>query len=159
MPPAVLLTTWSTPALFAPALNWAVVGQVGPVPAPILDLNSALTVDRYVVKMYVVPEPSERWTIVIGVDGRLTPGLSALISALFQAESLPRKMSARVWALRFRLVTPGTLKMTATAPRAVGTLRMVAVWVAGGEYGASVPAKSTVLATTSLMPCDEPVPV
>ena len=133
MPPAVLLTTASTPALFAPALNWAVVGHVGPVPAPILDLNSGLTVDRYVVTIYVVPEPSERWTIVIGVEGRLTPGLSALISALFQAESLPWKMSARVWALRCRFVRPGRLKMTATEPRAVGTFRMVAVWVAGAE--------------------------
>src|SRR5260370_15514045 len=141
MAPAVPLTTPSTPALLAPALNWAVVGHVGPVPAPILDLNSGLTVDRNVVKMYVVPEPSERWTTVIGVEGRLTPGLSALISALFQAESLPWKMSARVWALRCRFVRPGRLKMTATAPRAVGMFRIVAVRVAGAEYGASVAAK------------------
>src|SRR3984893_3390772 len=109
MPPAVLLTTASTPALLAPALNWAVVGQVGPVPAPILDLNSGLTVERNVVKMYVVPEPSERCTMVIGVFGRVTPGLSALISALFQAASLPWKMAASVWALRFRVATPGRL--------------------------------------------------
>src|SRR5438094_5032162 len=138
MPPAVLLTTASTPALFAPALNWALVGHVGPVPAPILDLNSGLTVDRNVVKMYVVPEPSERWTIVIGVEGRLTPGLSALISALFQAESLPWKMSARVCALRCRFVMPGRLKMTATATSAVGMFRIVAVCVAGDEWGAAV---------------------
>src|SRR6267142_3202360 len=102
MAPGVALTTASTPALLAPALNWAVVGQVGTVPAPIFDLNSGLAVERNVVKMYVVPEPSDRWTIVIGVFGRFTPGLSALISALFHAASLPWKMSASVWALRFR---------------------------------------------------------
>ncbi len=39
---------------------------------------------RYVVKLFVVPEESERCTTVMLVDGSETPGLSALIAGSFQ---------------------------------------------------------------------------
>ncbi len=42
------------------------------------------------MKPEVVPEESERCITVIAVLGRLTPGLSALISGSFQLLILPR---------------------------------------------------------------------
>ena len=36
---------------------------------------------RYFVKLAVVPEPSERWTTTMAVDGSVAFGLSALIFA------------------------------------------------------------------------------
>jgi hypothetical protein len=63
-----------------------------------------------VVKPFVVPEESERWTIVIAVLGRLIPGFSALIAGSFQVLILPRKMLASVGPSSFRpLLTPGRL--------------------------------------------------
>ena len=44
---------------------------------------------RYKEKFCVVPEESERTAMVIGVLGRLTPGLSAAIAELFQDVILP----------------------------------------------------------------------
>ena len=40
------------------------------------------------VKFCVVPEESERTAMVIGVLGRVTPGLSAAIAELFQRRDL-----------------------------------------------------------------------
>ena len=42
------------------------------------------------MKLYVVPEPSERQTGVIFVLGRLTPGLIFLIAALSHWVMFPR---------------------------------------------------------------------
>ena len=44
--------------------------------------------------MLVVPEPSERWTTLISVAGRVTPGFSAAIAASFHFLILPSKMPA-----------------------------------------------------------------
>ena len=57
----------------------------------------------------VVPDPSERWTIVIAVAGSVTPGLRAAIFGSFQVVMVPRYIPATVSASSFRSVTPGTL--------------------------------------------------
>ena len=49
-------------------------------------------------KFWVVPEESERWAMVTGVLGRLTPGLSALIFESFHFLILPWKMLAIIGA-------------------------------------------------------------
>src|SRR5215469_13767251 len=67
------------------------------------------TVPRYLVKLSLVPELSDRCTVVILVDGRVALGLSALIAASFHVVILPAKIPARVSGLSWRLVTPCTL--------------------------------------------------
>ena len=62
------------------------------------------------MKPSVVPEESERCTTVIAVLGRLIPGFSALIAALFQVLILPRKMLASVGpSSLIPLLMPGRL--------------------------------------------------
>src|SRR5499425_895069 len=56
--------------------------------------------------MYVVPLPSARCTITMGVFGRLTPGLTDLMRSSSQLVILPRKMSS--WDDdRIKSVNPG----------------------------------------------------
>jgi hypothetical protein len=63
-----------------------------------------------VVKSLVVPDSSERWTTVIEVPGRLTPGFSFLIAGSFHLLIFPRKMSAAVAPSSFSpFWTPDTL--------------------------------------------------
>ena len=50
----------------------------------------------------MVPEESERRATMIGVLGRLTPGLSAAIAELFHVVILPWKMFAMTGADSFR---------------------------------------------------------
>src|SRR2546428_11661289 len=64
---------------------------------------------RYLVKLSVVPELSERCTVKILVDGRVAPWLSAAIAGSFQVVTLPAKIFARVAGLSCRPVTPLTL--------------------------------------------------
>ena len=69
----------------------------------------------------VVPDSSERWTIVMAVEGSETPLLSALILGSSHVFTLPRKISATVLPSSFRpFSTPSTLYSRATAPTAVG---------------------------------------
>ncbi len=65
------------------------------------------------MKLNVVPDSSERWTVVIAVLGSFTPEFCEAISWSFQVVTLPLKMSAIVLESRFSEVTPGTLKATA----------------------------------------------
>ena len=58
------------------------------------------------MKLAVVPEPSLRCTTVIGVDGRFTPGLSALISGSSQVLIVVEKILAIVDAESVSLSTP-----------------------------------------------------
>ena len=51
------------------------------------------------MKFVVVPELSDRCTIVIAVDGSVTPGLSALIAASFHFLILTAKILASVLPL------------------------------------------------------------
>ena len=64
---------------------------------------------RYSEKFCVVPEESERTAVVIAVDGRLTPGLTALIAGSFQVLMLPWKILAMIVGVSFRLLTPDRL--------------------------------------------------
>jgi len=54
----------------------------------------------------VVPDESERTAMVIGVLGRLTPGLSALIAGSFQVLIWPWKIFAMTVGSSFRLLIP-----------------------------------------------------
>ena len=58
------------------------------------------------MKFAVVPEPSLRCTTTIGVDGRVAPGLSALISGASHVVILLEKILAIVTAESFSLSTP-----------------------------------------------------
>src|SRR5262245_53434122 len=74
--PGVFLTTPATPALpRAPTP----VGKFTAVLNPTLSFHGRLTDERYSVKLYVVPDPSERYTGVTFMSGRLRPGLSVAI--------------------------------------------------------------------------------
>src|ERR1700745_3578192 len=64
---------------------------------------------RNSVKFAVVPEESDRTARVIGVLGRLTPELSALIAGSFQVLICAWKIFARVGASSFRFLTPDRL--------------------------------------------------
>src|SRR5213592_1804159 len=77
MAPGVPLTIWATPELPLPA--WVSAGHSTVEPDfSVHVLGAAAT--RYLVKFSVVPEPSERWTTVMAVDGSLAPEFSALIA-------------------------------------------------------------------------------
>src|ERR1700722_1110569 len=117
MGPAVDLMICATPGLPLPAraleghLMVELLPSVHALPAAFC---------RYKEKFCVVPEESERTAVVIGVLGRLTPGLSAAFAGLFQEVILPPKMSARVVASSFRLLTPDRLYETVIGPRKTG---------------------------------------
>src|ERR1700753_3042116 len=100
-------------AAATPSLPLAPVSPEGhftSLSAPIADLNDDEESDRNVVKPFVVPEESERWTTVIFSLGRVTSGLSALIAGSFQVVIFFWKMSAAVWPSSFRpFWTPETL--------------------------------------------------
>src|SRR5665811_1699376 len=68
-------------------------------PCPIAVTQSGLAFVRYVVKMLVVPEPSERWTTLTAVDGRVTPGFAAAIAGSFQVVIDPSKIPAMTAAV------------------------------------------------------------
>jgi hypothetical protein len=60
------------------------------VPSPTLDFHSALTLDRKLAKLNVVPEPSERCTTLIAASPSFRPGLSAASAGSFHFWILPR---------------------------------------------------------------------
>src|ERR1700722_223535 len=64
---------------------------------------------RNSVKFCVVPEESERTATVIGVLGRVTPGLIPVMAGLFQVVIFPAKISAMTVGVSFRLLTPDRL--------------------------------------------------
>ena len=80
------------------------------MPSPTDDFQVGSTSESHVVKPWVVPEESERWTTVMLVLGRLMPGLSALIAGSSQVLILPMKMPATVGPSSFSpLLTPDRL--------------------------------------------------
>src|SRR5690349_16784057 len=77
------------------------------LPEPWLQSGPAVPA-RNLVKLSVVPELSDRCTVLIGVAGRATPGLSRLIAGSFQATIRPSKMRAIVSGCRRSEETPAT---------------------------------------------------
>src|SRR5690242_11080765 len=92
MEPLVDLMACATP--LPPLAACAEDGQVIVEAVPSFHaLPAAAT--RYLEKLAVVPEESERTTREIGELGRLTPELSALIAGSSQVLIVPWKMPAR----------------------------------------------------------------
>src|SRR6478672_9954589 len=93
------------------------------------------------------------------VEGRLTPGLSALIFGSFQLVMLPRNMSATTGPVRCRLLgTPFTLYVTTVAPSAHGICRQPLQAVAwSADSGASLAPKSTARAVIWSIPPPDPM--
>src|SRR5262245_53566528 len=97
----------ATPEL--PLAPWP-TGHCTALSAPTRLFHVGLASDSHVVNTEVVPDSSERCTIVMAVDGRSTPGLRALMAGSFQFLILPRKMSAVVVPSSFSpFSTPFTL--------------------------------------------------
>src|ERR1700710_2766136 len=87
---------------------WVLAGQLTVSPEPRVQLAGAARV-RYLVKLDVVPEPSERCTTAMASDGNLALGFSALISGASHLVIVPEKMPAMVAASSFRSFRPDTL--------------------------------------------------
>src|SRR2546422_5777127 len=116
MPPELAATALATPSEPAlPIWPWS-VGKVWVMPAVQF---GAPALERYSVKTPEVPDLSERTKTWIG---RLGPGapLSAAMAGSFQLVIPPAKILPRVGPVSFRLVSPGTLNRTATAPEVSG---------------------------------------
>ena len=80
MPPGICLTRPETPSLPLPPMP---AGHSTEVLRPTLSRQAWLTSERKVVKMNVVPLPSDRWTTVIGISGSAVAGLLAAIRRSF----------------------------------------------------------------------------
>src|SRR3954453_23795940 len=105
MVPSVLLTLLATPSdLAAPTPP----GAFQALALPKVQSASAVLA-RYLVKLSVVPDSSERCTAWIAVAGSLASGLSALMAGSSHLVTLPAKIFARVAGLNWRLSTPLTL--------------------------------------------------
>ena len=84
------------------------------MPAPAVQIVGVTAV-RYDVRALVVPDPSERCTTWMPVDGRpVFPSAAIILS--FQFLTLPAKIDASVSGLSFRLLKPGRLYSTAMPP-------------------------------------------
>src|SRR5579863_3016530 len=106
MAPEVDLMICATPGLPLPAR--AVDGHLIVELLPRVHTLGAASF-RNRVKFCVVPEESERTAMVIGVLGRLTPGLSALMAGSSHVLICPWKIFAIVVGSSFRLLTPDRL--------------------------------------------------
>src|SRR6516162_6616736 len=158
MAPGVDLTICATPLFPLPAR--AVDGQAMVELLPrVHTLGTA--VSRNKEKFCVVPDESERTAMVIGVLGRVTPELSALIAGSFQVLILAWKMFAIVVASSFRLLTPDRLYDSVIGPITTGKYSTVlpAKFDASLEgTGESEPAKLTTPGARSVRPLPEPPP-
>src|ERR1700744_2286514 len=117
MAPGVDLMIDATPPFWEPA--WAVDGHLMVAALPSFQTLGAASW-RNSVKFCVVPEESERTAVVIAVDGRVTPGLMALIAGSFQLLMLPWKMLAMTVGVSFRLLTPCRLYDRVIGPMTTG---------------------------------------
>ena len=114
------------------------------------------------MKSFVVPDSSDRWTIVIVLSGSVTPGLRLAIAGSFHFFTLPRNMSATVAPSSFSPFSrPDTLYATVTAPKTVGTICgspfFLAAAISSGFSGGSEAPKSTVPAVNWATPPPEPI--
>src|SRR6266581_1651890 len=117
MAPGVVLTICATPPLPLPA--WAAEGQLMVEELPSFQSLPAACI-RNREKFAVVPDESERTARMIGVLGRLTPGLIALIAGSFHLVILAWKMSAMTAGSSFRLLTPDRLYDIVIGPTRMG---------------------------------------
>src|SRR5580693_1232324 len=106
MAPGVVLTTCATPPL-----PWAACAPDGQLMVEELPSFQALPTDfwRNRVKFWVVPEESARTARAMGVLGRLTPGLIALIAGSSHFLIWPWKMLEMTCGVSFRFFTPDRL--------------------------------------------------
>src|SRR5919107_3759041 len=106
MLPGVCDTPPATPAL----PRWPEpTGQLTATPLPYCDFHVGLAVERYSVKLYVVPELSERCTIAIFVPGSFTPLFNFLIAGSSHCVIWPEKIFASVAPfMSSRFLTPPT---------------------------------------------------
>ena len=110
-------------------------------------------------KFCVVPEESERAAMVIGVLGRLTPELIAVIAGSFHLVILPWKMFAMTVGVSFRLVMPVRLYAIVMGPMMTGkysTVLPLNRCRSAAGIGESEPAKLTTLSAKSVRPLPEP---
>src|ERR1017187_4280653 len=117
MAPGVDLMICATPALPLPPR--LVAGQLMVELVPSVH-PSPVASTRNWEKFWVVPEESERWAMVIGVLGSVTPELSALIAGSFHVLILPWKMLAMTGADSCSLLTPDRLYETVTGAMTSG---------------------------------------
>src|SRR4029450_13033608 len=110
---------WATPVFFSPP--WVLAGQATVSPLPSFHAGDAAF--RYLVKLLVVPEPSERWATVMFLSGSVTPELSAAIAGSFHFLMSAWKILARVSGLSCSLSTPDRLYETVVGAATVGTYR------------------------------------
>src|SRR4051812_5749753 len=117
MAPSESLMSCATPVFFS--APWVLPGHSTVSPAPSFQLSAAAS--RYLVKLLVVPEPSDRWTTVMSVDGRSASGLSVLTAASSHLVMSPWKIPASVVGLSLRSSTPERLYDTVMGAATVGT--------------------------------------
>src|SRR4029450_13725728 len=96
---------WATPVFFSPP--WVPAGQATGSPLPSFHGGDAAF--RYLVKLLVVPEPSERCATVIALSGRVAPGLSGVMAGWFHFLMSVWKILASVSGLSWSLSTPERL--------------------------------------------------
>src|SRR5262252_5914384 len=118
MVPSVCLTRVATPVFLAPPT--VSVGQFTVSPVPRVQ-SGPPAATRNLVKLLVVPEPSERCTTTIGFDGKAVPPLSAAIAGSFQFVILTPMIFASVAGLSLRLLAAVLLYDTVIGPATVGT--------------------------------------
>ena len=156
MAPEICATLPATPSL---PLAPMPVGQSIAVSAPTLFFQSAETRLRYVENWKVVPEPSERCTTLIALEGSATPGFSFLIAASSQRETRPWKISAKVGpsSTSWPGFTPGTLTTGTMPPITTGNWARPAAFSSREVSGLSVAPKVTVFALIWAIPPPEPI--
>ena len=148
---------WATPPLPAPA--WVDDGQFTVSLEP--SVQSEPPADtRYLVKFDVVPEASERWHTVIGVEGRFAPGFRALMAASSHEVIFVEKIFATVGPSSLRPFTFGRLYDTVIGATTVGKYNTVPAYLdlSACLMSESVPAQFTTPSARSDLPCPEPPP-
>src|SRR5665648_666600 len=166
MPPSVAFTALATPADFS---------LPSPLPVHFLPEGAVQSLGaaalRYLVKLSVVPDWSERKKTLMAWSGSLTPGLMAAIAGSFQVVMTPLKILAVTAGVRISLSTPLRLYPTAMGPVTMGRFQAGEAHALSASacsilvdpaFGLSAsaesdPAKSTWPAMICLMPAPEPV--
>src|SRR3954470_8592501 len=162
MAPLVCFTCWATPedcaADWPPLATQVLPGSQG---------QSLLAVAiRYLVKLSVVPESSERWNAWIFRSGSFTPGFSLAIAGSFQLLILALKILAMVGVSSVSLSTPEMLMPRAIGPPTIGRSMpwppeqtFLEAVTSSGFSAESEPAKATWPLLNAVTPAPEPPPL